>query len=68
MRCLFVPQCYSHCFQGSEEVIVDHWTMESHSGVTEPGLNIQRKDMVKVADIQRQETVAVRCNVRDSAG
>lgn len=34
--------------------------------VTEPGLNIQRKDMMKMADIQRQETVAV--NVRDSAG
>lgn len=36
--------------------------------VTEPGLNIQRKDMMNVADIQRQETVSVRCNVRGSAG
>lgn len=36
--------------------------------VTEPGLNIQRKDMMNVADIQRQETVSVRCNVRGLAG
>lgn len=49
MRRLFVPQCYSHCFQGREEVIADHWKMESHRGVTEPGLNIQRKNMVKEA-------------------
>lgn len=63
-----MPQCYSHCFQGSEEVIAAHWKMESQRVVTEPGLNIERKDMVKVADIQRQETVAMRCNVRDSAG